>query len=158
MRFTKQQHNLKTKEMFKLFKVKSESRSIMSDSLRPHSLYSPWTSPGQNTVLGRLSLLQGIFPTQGSNPGLPYSHSQDFTLIIYIHATSKCYSFSFKIYPEYYHFSPYLLLPPQSEPPLSPSKLLQMSSNWSPCFNLVLPLFALSQSDALEIYIKKVRS
>ena len=37
-------------------------------------------------------------------------------------------------------------------------RLLQMSSNWSPCFNLVLPLFALSQSDALEIYIYKVRS
>jgi len=25
---------------------------------------------GQNTGLGRFSLLQGIFPTQGSNPGL----------------------------------------------------------------------------------------
>ena len=34
------------------------------------SLYSPWNSPGQNTGVGRLSLLQGIFPTQGSNPGL----------------------------------------------------------------------------------------
>ena len=31
---------------------------------------SPWDSPGQNTGLGSLSLLQGIFPTQGSNPGL----------------------------------------------------------------------------------------
>ena len=28
-------------------------------------------SPGQNTGVGSLSLLQGIFPTQGSNPGLP---------------------------------------------------------------------------------------
>ena len=43
----------------------------MSDSLRPHGLYSPWNSPGQNTRVGRLSLLQWIFPTQGSNPGLP---------------------------------------------------------------------------------------
>ena len=42
----------------------------MSDSLRPHGLYSPWNSPGQNTGVGSLSLLQGIFPTQGSNPGL----------------------------------------------------------------------------------------
>ena len=33
-------------------------------------LYSPWNSPGQNTGVGSLSLLQGIFPTQGSNPGL----------------------------------------------------------------------------------------
>ena len=29
---------------------------------------SPWNSPGQNTGVGRLSILQGIFPTQGSNP------------------------------------------------------------------------------------------
>ena len=42
----------------------------MSDSLRPHGLYSPWDSPGQNTGMGSCSLLQGIFPTQGSNPGL----------------------------------------------------------------------------------------
>ena len=49
-----------------------ESCSIVSDSLRPHGLYSPWNSPGQNTGVGSLSLLQGIFPTQGSNPGLPH--------------------------------------------------------------------------------------
>ena len=42
----------------------------MSNSLRPHGLYSSWNSPGQNTGVGSLSLLQGIFPTQGSNPGL----------------------------------------------------------------------------------------
>ena len=46
------------------------SCSVMSDSLRPHGLYSPWNSPGQNTVVGSLSLLQWIFPTQGLNPGL----------------------------------------------------------------------------------------
>ena len=34
--------------------------------------YSPWNSPGQNPGVGSLSLLQGIFPTQGSNPGLPH--------------------------------------------------------------------------------------
>ena len=48
----------------------SESYPVTSDSLRPHGLYSPWNSPGQNTRVGNLSLLQGIFPTQGSNPGL----------------------------------------------------------------------------------------
>ena len=42
----------------------------MSDSLRPHGLYSSWNSPDQNTGVGSLSLLQGIFPTQGLNPGL----------------------------------------------------------------------------------------
>ena len=44
----------------------------MSDSLRPHGLYSPWNSPGQNTGVGSLFLFQGILPTQGSNPGLPH--------------------------------------------------------------------------------------
>ena len=44
----------------------------MSDSLWPHGLYSPWNSPGQNTKVGSLSLLQGIFPTQRANPGLPH--------------------------------------------------------------------------------------
>ena len=33
---------------------------------------TPWNSPGQYTGLGSSSLLQGIFPTQGSNPGLPH--------------------------------------------------------------------------------------
>ena len=36
----------------------------------PHGLYSPWNSPGQNTGVDSLSLLQGIFPTQEANPGL----------------------------------------------------------------------------------------
>ena len=42
------------------------SHSVMFDSLWPPGLYSPWNSPGQNTGVGSLSLLQGIFPTQGS--------------------------------------------------------------------------------------------
>ena len=41
-------------------------------TLRPHGLSSLWNSPGQNPGVGSLSLLQGIFPTQGSNPGLPH--------------------------------------------------------------------------------------
>ena len=48
----------------------SESHSVVSDSLRLHGLYSPWHSLGQNTGVGSLSLLQGISPTQGSNPGI----------------------------------------------------------------------------------------
>ena len=47
----------------------SESCSVMF-SLWPQGLYSQWNSPGQNTGVGSLFLLQGIFPTQGSNPGL----------------------------------------------------------------------------------------
>ena len=49
--------------------VVSESRSVVSDSVTPRN---SWNSPGQNTGVGSLSLLQGIFPTQGSNPGLPH--------------------------------------------------------------------------------------
>ena len=48
----------------------SESHSVVYDSLQPHELYSPWNSLGQNTGVGSLSLLQGIFPTQEPNPGL----------------------------------------------------------------------------------------
>ena len=50
--------------------TESESRSVVSDSLQPHGLYSPWNSLGQNTGVGSLSLLQGIFPAQRLNPGL----------------------------------------------------------------------------------------
>ena len=52
--------------------TQNEGHSAVSDSLRPHGLYSPWNSSGQNTGVGCVSLLQGIFPTQGSNPGLPH--------------------------------------------------------------------------------------
>ena len=47
----------------------SESHSVMANSLWHYGLYSPWNSPGQNTGVGSLSLLQEIFPTQGLNPG-----------------------------------------------------------------------------------------
>ena len=47
----------------------SESHSVMSDSLGPHRLYSPWNSPDQNTGVGSLSLLQQILPTQESYQG-----------------------------------------------------------------------------------------
>ena len=53
------------------------SRSVVSDSLRPHELYStrllcPWNSPGKNTGVDCHSLFQRIFLTQESNPGLLY--------------------------------------------------------------------------------------
>ena len=43
--------------------IVSKSCSVISDSLQPHGLYSPWNSPGQNTATSGQSLLQGIFPT-----------------------------------------------------------------------------------------------
>ena len=48
----------------------SESHSVAPDSSQTHGLYSSWNSPGQNSGVGSLSLLQGIFPTQGLNPVL----------------------------------------------------------------------------------------
>ena len=52
---------------------RNQLRSVtqcQSNSLWPHGLYRPWNSPGQKTGVGSHSLLQGIFPTQGSNTGL----------------------------------------------------------------------------------------
>ena len=51
------------------------SHLVMPDSLRPHELSPPGSfvhgdSPGKNTGVGCHGLLQGIFPTEGSNPGL----------------------------------------------------------------------------------------
>ena len=43
----------------------STSRSVVSDSLWPHGVYSPWNSLGQNTRVSSRSLFEGIFPTQG---------------------------------------------------------------------------------------------
>ena len=48
----------------------NESCSVMSNSLWPHGLHSPWNSPGQNTGAGSLFLLQGIFRTQEFKQGL----------------------------------------------------------------------------------------
>ena len=53
------------------------SRSVVSDSLRPHGLQParllcPWDSSGKITGIGCHTLLQGIFPTQGSNPAFPH--------------------------------------------------------------------------------------
>ena len=59
------------------FQYKSESinHSAVSNSMQLHGLQAtrllcPWNSPGKNSGMGSHSLFQGIFPTQGSNPGL----------------------------------------------------------------------------------------
>ena len=51
------------------------SHSVMTNSLQAHGLQPsrllcPWDFPDKNTGVGCHALLQGIFPTQGSNPGL----------------------------------------------------------------------------------------
>ena len=55
----------------------SVSCSVISNSLQPHGLYPatllcPWGFSSKHTGLSCHSLLQGIFPTQESNPGLPH--------------------------------------------------------------------------------------
>ena len=56
-------------EAFQHVKVKVAQLCL---TLQPHGLYNPWNSAGQSTGVGSCSLLQGISPTQGLNPGLPY--------------------------------------------------------------------------------------
>ena len=68
----------------------SEIHSVVSNSLQPHGLCSPWNFPGQNT--GEGSLLQEIFPTQGSNPGLPHCGHVLYQLS---HKGSPNFSFAF---------------------------------------------------------------
>ena len=60
---------------FYLSESESVSHSVVSNSLRPHGLQPTrllrlWNFPGKNTGVGCHFLLQGIFPTQRSNPGL----------------------------------------------------------------------------------------
>ena len=72
--------------------------TLQSHGLQPTRLLSPWDSPGNNTDVGSHSVLQGIFPTRGSNPGLPYcrqilyhlSHQTQIQII------RRLYSFPFK--------------------------------------------------------------
>ena len=50
----------------------SESRSVLSNSLQPHGPYSSWNSLVRILEWVVLPFSRGIFPTQGSNPGLPH--------------------------------------------------------------------------------------
>ena len=61
----------KTYQNLKENKENLKSHSVVSNSLQLHRLYSPWNSPGQNTEVGSLSLLQVIFPTPGIKPRFP---------------------------------------------------------------------------------------
>ena len=47
------------------------SNSSWPHGLQPTRLFHPWDFPGKSTGVGCHFLLQEIFPTQGSNPGLP---------------------------------------------------------------------------------------
>ena len=49
-------------------------------TVKPTRLLCPWCSPDKNTGVGCHALLQGIFPTQGSNPGLPHGRQIRYQL------------------------------------------------------------------------------
>ena len=75
------------------------SKSLSCVSSQTHGLYSPWTSPGQNTGVGSLSLLQGIFPTQGSSPSLIAGRfSTSWATREDLLQTTRCY-FKFETFP-----------------------------------------------------------
>ena len=73
-------HRNRTKVSLNLYRTMKESESEVTQScptlcnrgLLPTKLLHPWDPPGKNTGVGCHFLLQGIFPTQGSNPGLPH--------------------------------------------------------------------------------------
>ena len=90
-------------------KSESVSHSVVSNSLQPYglqptSLLCPWDSPGENIGVSCHSLLQGLFPTQGSNQGLLHyrqilyclSHQESqtfyFTGQFYVYNQSKLIS------------------------------------------------------------------
>ena len=75
--FAKKEKCLQIKGMFKhlsgyLSVVVAQSclTLLRPHGLQPFRLLCPWNSPGKNTEVGYHSLLQGIFPLQGSNLGL----------------------------------------------------------------------------------------
>ena len=55
-----------------IYQYPSSKVKVKVAQSRPTLCDRPWNSPGQNTGVGSHSLLQQIFPTQGSNPGLPH--------------------------------------------------------------------------------------
>ena len=105
--------------------------SVMSDSLRPHGPQATWLlcprdSPGKNTWVGCHFLLQGIFPTQGSNlshlcllhwqapPGRPYNYHRIYQFADFVLYLSnfflKCSSKSAKYSPPPHKFPSELTL------------------------------------------------
>ena len=94
-----------------------------------HGLYSPWNFPGQKTGVGSLSLLQGIFPTQGSNPGL-------------LHCRQILYQLSHQESPEIQQRQPEPLCRSLAQLALGPHCSFFVS--FSPCLKQVKRIFSRS--------------
>ena len=63
-------HSLCEKKKKKVKMLVAQSYLTLFDPVDT-KLFCPWNSQGKNTGVGYHSLLHGIFPTQGSNQGLP---------------------------------------------------------------------------------------
>ena len=118
--------------------VFSESRSVVSNSLQPHGLYSAWNFLVQNTEVGSLACLQGIFLTQESNPGLP-------------HCRQILYQLSTKEVQEYWRGLPFPSpgdLPNPGIEPSSPALQVASLTSESPrkCCQVVLKCSPLTSS------------
>ena len=101
---------LKKVKVYVIYKKEKWNCSVMSDSLWPHGLQParllwPWNTLGKNTGVENHFLLQGIFPTQGSNLGLIHgrqilyhlSHKKNIhNIYIYIHThTHMLYTYMY---------------------------------------------------------------
>ena len=82
--------------------------TLQSHGLQPPRLLCPWDSPGKNTGVRCHFLLQGIFPTQGSNPHF----------LCFLHSSSHCYNYAAAA--ESLQSCPTLCDPVDGSPPGSP--------------------------------------
>ena len=55
----------------------------MSNSFDPWTVFSLWNSPGQNIGVGNHFFFQGIFLSQGSNPGLWHWEAQEYCTVLW---------------------------------------------------------------------------
>ena len=95
--------------------------TLWPHELEPAKLLCLWNSPGKNTGVGRHSLLQGIFPAQGLNPGLPHCRQ-----ILYLLSHLG---------------SPREILYPTNLPSPAVSTYCLVSISISTCINALLPPF-----------------
>ena len=87
------------------------SNFLWSHGLYPTRLLCPWDSPGKNTGVVCHSLLQGIFPTHGSNPGFPHYRQILYCLSHWRLLETPPLACSFSLYCLGLHLSPSLILP-----------------------------------------------
>ena len=85
--------------------VTQSCQTLQHHELQPTRLLSPWNLPGKNTGVGSHSPLQGIFLTQGSNPGLWHCgqilyhlNHEGSPIYVHIYMKYRCIMYSLYIY------------------------------------------------------------